>query len=219
MYRFLTIIMAFWSMAVMADTDTGLVPVSGQIITYEAGNGTMLASADVDWNRYTKVQLDRATVEFRENWLSDQRKINYSAVREADAELIKSEMANLLNQVLTRKLSDKEGLTLTTESGADVLRFTPRIAKLDIYAPGRAQDFVGHVLLDSQGSMVLVMDISDSASGVLLASAWRIQVDRATGFSDSVTTGTNRSAFGRMMRDWASWLLELLEVVRNKAPG
>jgi len=162
-------------MAATAETDAVQAPIPGQIISYQFGSGGMLASAGVDWDSYTKVLLERATVEFRENWVSDQRKINDSFVREADVERIKTEMSDLLDRVLTRKLSDKDGYTLTVESGTDVLRFTPRIAKLDIHAPGRAQEFVGHVLIDSKGSMVLVMDISDSVSGELLASCWQLQ--------------------------------------------
>ena len=217
-YRFFTIIIAFWSIAATAETDPVQAPVPGQIISYQFGSGGMLATAGVDWDSYTKVQLERATVEFRENWISDQRKINVSFVRESDAELIKTEMSDLLDKVLTQKLSDKDGYTLTAESGADVLRFTPRIAKLDIYAPGQAQDFVGHVLIDSKGSMVLAMDISDSVSGELLASAWQLQVDSEKGYTDSATSARNRTAFGQMMRRWATWLVELLDVVREEVP-
>ena len=218
MYRFLTIIMAFWSMAATAETDAVQAPVPGQIISYQFGSGGMLATAGVDWDSYTKVLLERATVEFREDWISDQWKINDSLVREEDAERIKTEMSDLLDKTLTRKLVDKDGYTLTAESGADVLRFTPRIAKLDIYAPGLAQAFVGHVLIDSKGSMVLVMDISDSVSGVLLASAWQLQVDSEKGYTDSATSARNRTAFGQMMGRWATWLVKLLDVVREEAP-
>lgn len=219
MLRFIALFMAFWSMTATAETGAAQTPISGQIITYKAGNGGMSATAGVDWGRYTKIQLDRATVEFRENWLSDQQKTNRSPIRTADVEPIKSEMSDLLDKVLTRALPDMGGYTLTTESGPDVLRFTPRIAKLDVYAPGLVQGYVGHVLIDSKGSMVLVMDISDSISGTLLASAWQPQVDNGKGFTDSANVGSNRSAFGQMMRRWSSWLINLLDTLRNQAPG
>jgi hypothetical protein len=133
--------------------------------------------------------------------------------------MVKSEMSDLLDTILSRALPDKGGYTLTTESGPDVLRFTPRIAKLDIYAPGLAQDYVGHVLIDSKGSMVIVMDISDSVSGVLLASAWQPQADTEKGFTNSATIGSNRTAFGQMMKRWSSWLVNLLDTLRKQAPG
>ena len=199
-------------------TLTGFDPVhatvTGQIIKYQTPDGVILADADVDWSSYTKVQLERGTVEFRENWARDQQQINNNVIREADLVRIKTDMSDLLEKVLTRKLSDTEGYTLISESGADVLRFTPRIEKLDIYAPDRTRNFVGHVLTDSQGSMVLVLDISDSVSGKLLASAVQKQVDRERGYMEITSSGTNRTAFRQMMDRWATWLLELFDEVR-----
>ena len=96
-----------------------------------------------------------------------------------------------------------------------MLRFTPRIVKLDIYQPGKAQDYVGHVLVDAEGSMVITLDIVDSLTGKLLASSWSVQVDPEKGFMWSSTSASNRTAFGQMMKRWANWQFELLEVVRS----
>jgi hypothetical protein len=208
-------VLFFFSIIAFADTDPSQSAFPGQIVKYQTRDGVLLADGDVDWSRYTRVQLERGTVKFREDWVQDQRQIiDNSIIREADLERIKTDMSDLLEKVLTRKLSDKDGYTLSAESGADVLRFTPRIEKLDIYAPDRARNYIGHVLTDSQGSMVLVMDISDSVSGELLASAVQKQVDQESGYLESTSSGTNRRAFRQMMERWAIWFLELFDEVR-----
>jgi len=208
-------VLLFISTFALADIDPSQSTYPGQIIKYQTGGGVLLVVGDVDWSNYSRVQLRRGTVEFRENWVRDQMQIkDNNIIREADLERIKTDMSDLLEKVLTRKLSDKDGYTLTAESGADVLSFTPRIEKLDIYAPDRARNYIGHVLTDSQGSMVLVLDISDSVSGKLLGSAIQGQEDQGTGYLESTSRGTNKTAFRQMMGRWATWFLELFDEVR-----
>ncbi len=154
------------------------------------------------------------TVEFRENWARDQQQLNSYTIKESDKERVKTNMADLLEAVLKRSLSKRETYTLTDASGVDVLRFTPSITKLDIYAPDFMRAYVGHELTDAQGSMVLVLEISDSVSGKLLASAVQKQRDGEGGYFESTSRGTNKTAFRRMMRNWSDWLFAMLEKVR-----
>jgi hypothetical protein len=123
-------------------------------------------------------------------------------------------MSDLLEKVLISELSDREVYTLIGENGADVLRFTPNIVKLDIYTPDGLRDFVGHQLTNAQGSMVLVLEINDSVSGKLLATAVQKQHDSDRSYWDSTSRGTNKMAFRRMMESWTDWLFALLEKVR-----
>lgn len=218
MLRLLAILLALGSSPATA-SDATPEPAAGKILQYEAQGGGMLAAADVDWNQYTRIQLERATVEFREDWVRDQERLNNNIIRETDLAQIRSEMSELLHGVLVRMISDADGYTLSETTGADVLRFTPRITKLDIHAPGKAQVIVGNVLVDSKGSMVLVMEISDSASGKLLSSAWRLEADPDKGFMDTATDAANRTAFKRMMENWSSWFFAMLDYVRTEKPG
>lgn len=216
-FRFITLCMAIWPLLAMADADPAQAPVSGMILKYETPSGGMLTADLIDWSGYTKVRLDRATVEFREGWVSDQQRLHNNIIREADQERIKTMMSDLLDTVLRQELAEQDGLTLAEESGADVLQFTPRIVKLDIIQPGRAQDFVGHVLIDAQGSMVIVLDISDSISGKLLASSWQLQVDYGSGYMESTATGRNKVVFRQMLKHWAGWFFELFDHVKAEA--
>lgn len=215
MYRIPVYLLVLWSTLLSAAAGLTQEPFDGQIVTYEAQKGKMLTTAGQDWGKYTGVVLDKATVKFRDNWAQDQKRIYGNFVRESDIESIKAEMSEILNTVITQALLKKADLTLTTESGDDVLRLSPRIEKLDVYWPARVQNYVGHRMVDSQGSLVLVMDISDSASGELLASAVKMEKDPEKGYMEDATSASNKLAFRQMMDRWATWFFEMFEVVRN----
>ena len=217
-FRFLAVLLMLGTVCANAD-EVPAEPSADQILRYEARGGTMLASADVPWERYTEIQLERADVSFREGWKSDQKRLNNTLVREADLERIRSDMSEMLNEVLTHRISSTDDYTVTDSGGPNVLRLSPRISKLDIEAPGRLQDIVGDVLVDGKGSMVLVMEISDSESGELLASGWRLEVDPDKGFMDLATEANNKTAFKRMMREWSEWLFALLGHVKAARAG
>lgn len=203
------------SLPAVADTEPVQPSDSGEIVKYETRDGGMLTAAEIDWSAFSEVALDRATVEFRENWVEDQKRVFDNIIRESDLEKIKTDMSDMLHRVLSEKVSGTDAIALSDQSGIGVLRFTPRIVKLDIYQPAKAQDYVGHVLVDAEGSMVITMDITDSFTGKLLASSWNVQVDHEKGFMWSSTRGSNRTAFGQMMKRWANWQFELLDIVRS----
>jgi len=211
--RTLTILLALSVLPATANESASQTG-AGNVVQYEVRGGGMLANADVDWDRYTKVLLEPATVEFRENWAKDQQRLNNNLVTERDLAQIRSWISDMLQGALSRKISDTDGYALSDVSGPDVLRYTPRVVKLDILAPGNAQGIVGNVLVDGKGGMVVVMDISDSVSGELLTSAWRLEVDPDKGYMVTATEAGNKTAFNRMMGNWTEWLFAMLDHVR-----
>lgn len=215
MNRYPSVLLIFCSMLAFAPAAGAQQPDGGEIVKYETSDGGILTAAEIDWSAYTEIALDKATVEFRKNWVEDQKRVFNNVLREPDLERIRTDMSDMLHKVLSEKVSSTDGYTLSAENGSGVLRFTPRIVKLDIYQPAKAQDYVGHVLVDAEGSMVLTLDITDSFTGKLLASSWNVQVDNEKGFMWSSTRGSNRTAFGQMMKRWANWQFELLDVVRG----
>ncbi len=142
--RCLQIFLLFLSTFALAETDQFHADGPYSIIKYQTPDGAVLAGADVNWENYTKVQLKMGTVEFRENWTSDQQQLNSYTIKESDKERVKTDMADLLEAVLKRSLSKRETYTLTDANGVDVLRFTPSITKLDIYAPLLALTSISH---------------------------------------------------------------------------
>lgn len=170
-----------------------------------------LVAADADFGSYQKVLLDRASVEFRKNWVRDQRTRNDKSIRAEDEARIKTGVADLLRHVLASELTEKGGFTLTKDSGPGVMRMTPRIVDLDIIAPDRVRDGIGYSLVDSQGYMTLELDVYDAASGELLATTSRFEEDRRKGYMEWTTSVTNRNAGKFMLQRWSRWLLKGLD--------
>jgi hypothetical protein len=197
--------------SLLADADQPGPEIPDPEIIQNNRYGEFLVAADVDWSRYQKVNIDRATVEFRKNWVRDQRQRSGNTIREKDQILIKSKLADLLNDVLTSELSEKGGYIVTDSVAADVMRMTPRVLDLDIVAPDRVRDHIGYSLADSQGHMTLELDIYDALSGELLATTSRFEKDPLKGYLEWTTSGTNRTAGRFMLQRWSTWLRDGLD--------
>ena len=202
------------SLSALADTDPVETPDPGLDIVEKSWHGEIRFSADVDWTSYSKIQLERATVEFRKRWARDLRQRSGITIRERDEERIKSDLADLLDKVLIRELSTKAGYVFTDEDGADVMRVVPRVVDLDVIAPDRVRDYIGYSLTDSQGSMTLKLEFYDSLNGELLATTSQYQEDPIKGYIEWTTSVTNSRAARLMLIRWADWLREWLDEVR-----
>mgnify|MGYP001826299710 CR=1 FL=1 len=173
------------------------------------------AAQGIDWNAYTRVKLDRASVEFRKNWVRDQRQRSGNIIREDDEKRIKDDLSDLFEEVLTRELVTEGGYTMAEENGQGVLHFIPRIVNLDIIAPDRVRDYVGSAFTDSQGRMTIEMEIRDSLSGDLLATTRHYEEDPHKGYMEWTTSATNRRSARLMLMRWAEGLRERLDEMRG----
>lgn len=180
-----------------------------EVVAYDRHSEFQVATG-TDLSAYSKVRLEPATVEFRDNWVEDQRRDYDNIIRENDQERIKTGMSDLVADVLTRELSG-QGYTVVTESGADVMLFKPRIVDLDVYAPDRVKDYIGVSLADSKGRMTIELDIHDSESSRLLATSRQSRDDPQDGRLERANTVTNRNAARLMLMRWTDWLFESLD--------
>ncbi len=199
------------SLSVPADTDPPESPDSVLDIIEQNRHGEILVVPGVDWSQYPRVQLEVTKVEFRDRWIHDQRLRSGNIIRERDEKRIKSEMADLVTEVLGRQLSDKGGYEITDENADDVTRMEIRVVHLDIVAPDRVRDHIGSSFTDSQLSMKLELDVHDSLSGELLATTWQYEEDPYKGYMEWTTSGTNRRAAILLLERWSSWLIKGLE--------
>jgi hypothetical protein len=126
-------------------------------------------------------------------------------------------MADLLDEVLTRELSNKGGYVFTDQNGPDVMRVTPHITDLDIVAPDRVRDHIGYALTDSQLSMTMKLEVYDSVNGELLATAGKYDIDPEKGYMEWTTSGTNKRAARFMLQRWSTWLRKWLDDARGGA--
>ena len=173
-------------------------------------HGEFHLDTKADWNRFTGIQLEKATVEFRKHWARDQKYRSGNRPTEKNMGRIKSDLSELLDNVFREELSKNDGFTMSDVSGENVMRITPRITNLNIYAPDRMRDHIGSSYTDSNGSMTLELEIYDSVTGTLLARMVDSREDPQKGYIEWTTSVTNKRAARFMFIRWADKLRDLL---------
>ena len=192
------------------------VTVDGLELIDRTRHGEIYADRGVDWSTYDKILLDPATVSFRKNWEDDLTRDQRLRVRPEDMERIKSGLAELFDEVFTEELSENGGYAIVEQTGEQVLRITPRIVDLDVYAPdlstaGRVDQYS-----ESAGRMTLKLELYDSVTGDLIATASDRQEDPRLGYLEWRTRASNRADAQRMLERWARTLRERLDAARRQ---
>jgi hypothetical protein len=186
-----------------------LVPDTKMAIVY--------ADPEADLGPYNRVMLMEAYVAFKKNWERDQRSRSASSfpVRSKDMEKMKSTMASEFQEVFAKVLEDG-GYPVVDEADEDVLLVRPAIINLnptapDTPAPGRTTTYVS-----SAGEMTLYIELYDSVTGDLIAKALDRKSDRRNdGFYTWSNSATNKAAAERILKGWATLLLEALNEARQ----
>ena len=189
----------------------------GMQLVREDKRGAIYADPDVDWSVYSKVLLDDATVAFRRNWQRDQNRDRMlsNRVSNSDVERIKTGLAELFNEVFVDELSGKGGIEMVDASAEDVLRITPHIVDLDVYAPDVRSSTNTRSFTESAGSMTLKLEFYDSVTGDLIAVASERRQSPYRGYMQWTTAVSNKADARRMLQTWA----EALRVRLNEATG
>lgn len=174
--------------------------------------GAIYADPEVDWTVYEKVRLDPATVAFRKNWLRDQNRSQPHRIRTEDMDRIRETTAKTFDEVFTKELSEKGGYELTAENGENVLRITPQIVDLDVYAPDpRSSPGIQRVYAETAGRMTLKLHFYDSVTGDLIATASENRESPRRGYMQLSTSVSNTAEARRMFQGWAKSLRERLD--------
>lgn len=173
-------------------------------------HGEVYLDTTANWSGLTGIQLDKATVEFNKYWARDQ-KIRYgNRPTKENMERIKSDLSELLDEVFREELPKNDAFTISDTSGENVMRITPKITNLNIYAPDRMRDYIGSSFADSKGSMTLELEIYDSVSGTLIARIVDSREDPQKGYMEWTTSVTNKRAARSMFVRWADKLRDFL---------
>jgi hypothetical protein len=192
------------------------ISTGGLSLVESKGRSEIYADPEVDWSVYTKILLDPATVAFRKNWQRDQNRSQPFKVRTEDMERIKSEMSELFGEVFTTELTEKGGYVIVTESGDDVMRITPHIVDLDVYAPDtRGSAGSQRSYTESAGRMTLKLQLFDSVTGDLLAVTSDREEAPRRGHMQWTTSATNRREATLLMQRWAGKMRERLDEART----
>lgn len=192
------------------------VNLDGLQLVDKTRHGEIYADPAVDWSQYQRILLDPATVSFRKNWERDQNRLQSFKVRPEDIERIKSGLSELFDEVFTQELSANGGYEIVSVTGEDVLRITPRIVDLDAYAPDTSSPAQTRQYSESAGRMTLKLELYDSVTGDLIATASDRQEDPRLGYMEWRTRVSNRRDAERMLERWATTLRERLDAARRQ---
>ena len=215
---FLTLVLAGVPTFTLADEgEAAAMSSDGMQLVEKDRRGEIYADPGVDWTVYSKIMLDDATVAFRKNWERDQNRNRTlsNRVTAKDMERIKTEMAELFDEVFVHELSEKGTYVIVEEAADDVLRITPHIVDLDVYAPEVNSASYTRSFTRSSGQMTLKLELYDSATGDLIAVASDRRESPDRGFAQWTTSATNKGDARRMLQQWA----EGLHMRLNEATG
>ena len=180
--------------AVIAKQQAPAQSTDGLKLIKKTSRSEFYLNTDADWGRFTTIQLEKATVEFRKHWARDQRNRSGNRPTEENMTRIKTDLSDLLDEVFRQELTKDGVFAISDISGENVMLVSPKIVDLNINAPDRMRDHIGYSLADSKGSMTLELEIYDSVSGTLLARMIDNREDPQKGYMEWTTSGTNKRA-------------------------
>lgn len=206
--------------AIVVALDTEAEAASDSLVLVEKDRrGSIYADPEADWTTYSKIMLDEATVAFRKNWERDRRLDRTGYVSPRDIERIKTDLAELFDVVWVEELSQNGGFEIVAEPGPDVLRITPKIVDLDVYAPSTSSATPTYSFTNSSGRMTLKLELYDSETGDLIALASDTQQSPYRGHMEWTTGPSNRGDARDMLRKWAQALNARLQEATGKTPA
>lgn len=200
----------------LAETAPPEISTDGMQLVDKDSRGEIYADPGVDWSVYSKIVLDDATVAFRKNWQRDQNRNRAARVSTSDMEKIKSNLATLFDEVFVKELQDNGGFEIVEQAGPDVLRITPHIVDLDVYAPDTMSTMNSRSYTDSSGRMTLKLELRDSETGDLIATASDRRESPYRGYAQWTTSVSNKADARRMLQKWAVGLRERLTKATGK---
>lgn len=205
--------MTVWSQAEVPPPE---VSMDGLELVEKTRHKEIYRAPGVDWSIYDKIQIDEATVAFRRNWQRDQNRYQPNKIRSRDIERISEGMVELFDDVFSKELSEQGGYEITDGPGENVLRISPHVVDLDVYAPDpRYQAGMQRSYVQTAGRMTLKLHLYDSYTGDLIAvfsdhreALWR-------GYFQWANTITNTREFRWLLQSWAADLREGLEEAKS----
>ena len=200
---------------IMAESEPPQVSLEGLELVEKTRRGELYADPGIDWSVYDKIQLDKATVAFRKRWQRDQNRYHSFKVKDSDVVKIKKELAELFDEVFIEELTTNGGYEIVDEVADNVMRITPRIVDLDVYAPDTPTVGINRQFTESAGRMTLKLEIYDSVTGDLIVSASDRRESRRNGYIQWTTRVSNSTDARRMLQRWAVALRERLDNART----
>ncbi len=165
-------------------------------------------------NPYKRVAILDCYVEFQKDW---QRHYNQTAapgarLTDADAEKIKTALADEFRKIFTDELQAKGGYQITDEAAPDVLILRPALVNVVVTAPDVNMSGMTRTIVASAGQMTLYLELYDAGNSQILARIIDPKAD-PSGFAQQASRMNNKAAADQMLRDWAHRLRKHLDAV------
>jgi hypothetical protein len=166
---------------------------------------------------YTNIMLAPAEVQFDRDW-SPNRGSQSAATRvsAADLEAIRTNLAAMVDEIFRQELTSG-GFQIVTEASLETLLVAPAIVNLRITAPDAMSAGRTRTYTASSGSMTLLLEARDAASGDLLGRAVDTRSGRNTGMMTITNRVTNTADARRAITAWAQALRTGLEQLRAES--
>jgi hypothetical protein len=121
----------------------------------------------------------------------------------------------LFDSVFIEELTKDGGYDITEESADNVMRITPRIVDLDVYAPDTMTPGISRSYTESAGRMTLKLEIYDSVTSDLVATASDRREAPRRNYLQWTNSVSNSAEARRMLQRWAVDLRERLDQARS----
>jgi len=197
------------------DNWEGLVRVRSEKIEF------VYLAPGADFRPYTKVLLEPSEMATKEDWSLTESRGHTSFRRQADERFV------ILELDRARKRFDKDlaeafaeaGFTVVRHRSADVVRVRPGVFEIEVQTPDGAKVTTSQriTLSENAGRATLVVEVRDSVSNALLGRAVQRTVVGDNG-EWGRSTGSNRTDFHRLFRQWAETSAEGMAELKNLSP-
>lgn len=155
--------------------------------------------------QYDSVMIEPVEVAFASDW--DPRygntRISFS---DNDIEKVRDRVASIFDQRFRTSL-ESNGIEVVNEAGPDVLRISPQLREVYLYAP-LPEKVVGSIHVRRVGSMQLRAEFSDASSGESLVILQDDKRGRDAGHFRMASGPQERFQLHQMIDDWALVIAE-----------
>ncbi len=161
---------------------------------------------DAEIPAYRNLLLKPAEVRFARNWDPNRGgRSSLNRLDAADLAAIQDGVATMLNDIFREELT-AGGYQFVTEPGPETLIVVPAIVDLYITAPDTMTAGRSRTYSANSGRMTLVLELSDSMTGEVLARVVDTRSGRGTGMMTVTNRVTNTADARRAIRVWAQAL-------------
>ncbi len=206
--------LSFVAVSLLAGTalaaDTSAWSEGGLVKKDVKGIDTAYVRPGASLAEYNKVLLKPVQVSFRKGWLQQPLPGSKFPINPADAQEIREKVARLMEDEFRKELA-AGGYKLTNTPGDDVREVEAAVVNLYVAAPAAVKSPTLKTLAVSAGERSLVAQLSDSATGDVLARVFDYASAHENTRAQSISSVENEAEARAIVGSWAKLLRTALD--------